>query len=244
MTMEAIIYIAHGSRLATANERCITFIKQVMDRSEAQVQAYGFIEHAKPSIAEAIEACMEQGASEITVVPMLLLPGIHANEDIPAVFNEFPDVLFHYGKPLGVDETMVELLSDRLTMSGFSDRVTETVLLVGHGSRESAAAVEFEKLARHLSRKIAAEVHTAYLTTPDFYHEKVKELIDKKVYILPYLLFSGGYTVKMEKELGNMGGRVRMCPPIGFDEKLIPLIQKRANEVCAHEFKLPDYVTA
>lgn len=234
--MEAIIYIAHGSRLDTANERFITFIKEVMDRSEAQIQAYGFIEHANPSIAEAIESCLALGANEITVVPILLLPGIHANEDIPAVFKEFPDVVFHYSKPLGVDEIMVDLLSQRLTMAGFSNRETETVLLVGHGSREPQAAVEFEQLASRLRRKIGTEVHTAYLTTPVFYHEKVKELIDKKVYILPYLLFSGGYTVKMEKVLTEMAGRIEMCPPIGFDKKLIPLIQKRANEVCAHEF--------
>lgn len=242
--MEAIIYIAHGSRVDMANERFITFVKQVMDRSDAQVQAYGFMEHAKPSITEAIESCLELGASEIKVVPILLLPGIHANEDIPAVLKEFPNVVFHYSKPLGVDEIMVELLSDRLTMSGFSNRETETVLLVGHGSRDPAAAVEFEKLAGCFSRKIDAEVHTAYLTTPVFYHEKVKELSDKKVYILPYLLFSGGYTVKMDKVLGEMDGRIQMCDPIGFDEKLIPLIQKRANEVCTHEFKLSDYVTA
>jgi sirohydrochlorin ferrochelatase len=244
MTMEAIIYIAHGSRLDSANERFITFIKEVMERSDAQIQAYGFIEHAEPSIAEAIGACMKEGASEITVVPILLLPGIHANEDIPAVFKDFPDVVFHYSKPLGVDEILIQLLSDRLTMAGFSYRDNETVLLVGHGSREPQAAIEFELLARLLRRKIGTEVHIAYLTTPTFYHEKVKELIDKKVYVLPYLLFSGGYTVKMEKVLGEVDGQVWLCPPIGFDEKLIPLIQKRANEVCAHEFKLSDYVTA
>lgn len=242
--MEAILYIAHGSRLEAANAKFITFIKEVMNRSEASIQAYGFIEHAKPSIAQAIESCIKQGAHVITVVPILLLPGIHANEDIPAEFKAYPEVDFHYGKPLGVDEIMVELLVERLVGSGFKHRENETVLLVGHGSREPAAAVEFEKLSDCLSQKIGIEVHIAYLTTSVFYHDKVKELFDKKVYILPYLLFSGGYTAKMENVIGKLSGQVRLCPPIGFDEKLIPLIQKRANEVCAHEFKLSDYVTA
>lgn len=243
--MKAILYIAHGSRLDEANMKFITFIKEVMNRSEASIQAYGFIEHAKPSIAQAIESCIEQGTREITVVPILLLPGIHANEDIPAELKAYPEVEFHYGKPLGFDEIMVDLLFERLIGSGFKHSENETVLLVGHGSREPSAAVEFEKMAICLSRKIAAaQVHTAYLTTPVFYQEKLKEFFDKKVYILPYLLFSGGYTVKMEKEIGNLGGQMRLCPPIGFDEKLIPLIQKRANEVSAYEFKLSDYVTA
>ena len=116
---------------------------------------------------------------------------------------------------------------------GLAIIVNDTVLLVGHGSREPAAAIEFEKLANGLSAKIAGEVHTGYLTTSVSYQDKLKELSDKNIYILPYLLFSGGYTVKMEKVIGELGGRVTLCDPIGFDEKLYPLIQKRANEVWA-----------
>ena len=106
--MEAIIYIAHGSRRQEANEKFIAFIREVMKRSGAAVQAFGFIEHAEPSIRQAIEECTEQGAREITVVPVLLLPGIHANEDIPAECKGYPTVVFHYGKPIGVDEIIVE----------------------------------------------------------------------------------------------------------------------------------------
>jgi sirohydrochlorin ferrochelatase len=229
--MGAIIYIAHGSRRQEANERFISFIQEVMKRSDAEVQAFGFIEHAEPSIRQAIEACTEQGAQEITVVPVLLLPGIHANEDIPLECKRYPHVLFHYGKPIGVDEIIVNLLYDRLSQAGFGHHADDTVLLVGHGSREPSAAIEFEKLANSLSAKIAGEVHTGYLTTSVFYQEKMKELSDKNIFIIPYLLFSGGYTVKMKKEISGLGERVTLCDPIGFDEKLYPLIQKRASEV-------------
>lgn len=231
--MEAIIYIAHGSRKQEANEKFIAFIREVIKRSGATVQAFGFIEHAEPTIRQAIEECTEQGAREITVVPVLLLPGIHANEDIPAECKGYPTVVFHYSKPIGVDEIIVNLLYDRLSSAGFGHHKDDTVLLVGHGSREPDAAIEFEKLANNLSAKIAREVHTGYLTTSVAYQDKLKELSDKNVYILPYLLFTGGYTVKMEKDIGELGGRVTLCDPTGFDKKLIPLIQKRANEVWA-----------
>ncbi|MFZ7942642.1 sirohydrochlorin chelatase, partial [Neobacillus sp. 19] len=195
--MEAIIYIAHGSRLSKANGKFIDFIKKVMKKASAPQQAYGFLEHAEPSAAQAIEACIEKGASEITVVPVFLLPGIHANFDIPVELERYPNIVFHYGKPLGVDAIMVDILADRLAEAGFGEQANEAVLLVGHGSRVPEAAIEFEKLALDLAQKLACHVHTGFVTTPTFYHDTVRNLAGRKIFILPHFLFSGGYTVKM-----------------------------------------------
>ncbi|ETI69530.1 sirohydrochlorin chelatase [Neobacillus vireti] len=241
--MEAVIYLAHGSRRAAANEKFISFIKKVMHQSAAAIQSYGFLEHKEPSITQAIDICIEQGASEITVVPVFLLPGVHAAVDIPAELDRYPDIVFHYGRPLGVDDSIVEILADRLAAAGFEGKMDEAVLMVSHGSRAPEAAIEFEKLALGLAEKIGSKVHTAFVTTPVFYHDVAAKLADKKIYILPHFLFSGGYTVKMKRELDQSGGDIIFCEPVGFAEKLIPLIEKRVAEV-THEFKLSDYVTA
>jgi sirohydrochlorin ferrochelatase len=229
--MEAVLYIAHGSSRGAANDTFLGFITKVMKKSSVAIQAYAFLEHAEPSITQAIEACIEKGAEKIIVVPVLLLTGVHANVDIPAAFASYPQMVFQYAKPLGIDDIMVEILEDRLTEAGFSKRADVTVLLVGHGSRELATAVEFESLAVDLSKKIGSDVHTAYLTTPVYYDEMVKRLFTKKIYILPYLLFAGGYMVKMEKAVEEQAQHIKMCGPVGFDEKLIRLIEKRINEV-------------
>jgi sirohydrochlorin ferrochelatase/sirohydrochlorin cobaltochelatase len=240
--MEAIIYIAHGSRREAANEKFSIFIKKVMEQSTATIQAYGYLEHAEPSINQAIERCIEQGADVIKVVPVFLLPGIHANIDIPVELEKYQNIVCHYGKPLGVDDIMTEILVTRLSEAGFAKREDETVLLVGHGSRVPEAAVEFEKLAKRLAKKIGSAVHTAYLTTSPFYHERAERLLGQKVYILPYFLFSGGYSVKMKRELDKTDGMI-FCSPVGFDGKLISLIEKRTIEV-GNDHKLSDYVTA
>jgi sirohydrochlorin ferrochelatase len=233
--MEAIIYVAHGSRNKAANEKFHSLINEVMKTSEAAIQAYGFLEHAEPSIADAIEACIDQRARVMTIVPVFLLPGIHANVDIPLLLKKYPDIVFRYGQPLGVEDCMTEILCDRLAVGGFNHRPDETVLLVGHGSRVQAAAVQFETLAFDLSKRIGVKVNTAYLTTPVFYHKMVENLLDNKIYILPYLLFSGGYTAKMEKTLRAYREKIILCDPLGFDEKLVPLIQKRASEALVYE---------
>ncbi|HJV18214.1 MAG TPA: sirohydrochlorin chelatase [Bacillales bacterium] len=226
--MEAVIYIGHGSRRQGANEKFIAFINKVMMETKTEIQGYGFLEHAKPSIHETIEACIQEGASNITVVPILLLPGVHANEDIPAEIEkakiEYPDISFSYCPPLGSDDILVNILSERLISQGFKKKAgDEAVLLVGHGSREPEAALEFQKLADFLGEKIRFEVQTAFLTTPAFYHEKIEELPNKKIYVLPLLLFSSGFAVKMKNE------KIILCDPIGFDDQLIPLIKKRAG---------------
>jgi sirohydrochlorin ferrochelatase len=238
--MKAIIYIAHGSRRKAANEKFVVFIKSVMDKCMAPIQAFGFFEHAEPSLEQAIESCILEGADEITVVPVFLLPGIHVNEDIPAAFSKYPSVTFHYGKPLGADEMMVEILHDRLAEARFSAQEDEVVLLVGHGSRDPEAKREFEKLASRLN----VEAYTAYLTTSVFYHDMIEKLVGKKIYLLPHLLFTGGYVTKMEESLLGYGERIVFCRPIGFDGKLISLIEKRASEVFKNERQISDYVKA
>ncbi|HJV31651.1 MAG TPA: sirohydrochlorin chelatase [Bacillales bacterium] len=225
--MEAVIYIAHGSRRQKANERFISFINKVMIETKTEIQGYGFLEHAEPSILEAIESCIQKGASNIAVVPILLLPGVHVNEDIPAEIEkakiEYPDISFSYRRPLGSDDILVNILAERLISQGFKKARDEAVLLVGHGSREPEAAVEFQKLAGLLEKEIQFEVQTTFLTTPVFYHEKIEELPNKKIYVLPLLLFSGGFAAKMKNE------KIILCDPIGFDDQLIPLVKKRAG---------------
>jgi sirohydrochlorin ferrochelatase len=225
--MEAIIYIAHGSRRQEANERFIAFINKVMMETKTEIQGYGFLEHAGPSISEAIESCIQKGASRITVVPILLLPGIHVNEDIPAEIEkakiEYPNISFSYCPPLGSDDILVNILAERLISQGFNKAGDEAVLLVGHGSREPGAALEFQKLADLLGKKIQFEVQTAFLTTPVFYHEKIEELPNKKTYVLPFLLFNAGFAAKMKNE------KIILCDPIGFDDQLIPLVKKRTG---------------
>lgn len=228
--MEAVIYIAHGSRRVAANQKFISFIHAVMKQSRYRIQAYGFLEHAEPSILQAIEECVQNGADRIIVVPVLLLPGIHANVDIPAEIQLaeklYPDIPFFYRTPLGSDVIMADILHERLISRGFRNAKEEAVLLVGHGSREPDAAIELQKLAKLFGAKMKKEVHTAYLTTPVFYQEKIKELSSyRRIYVLPFLLFSGGFTFKMKMNNEN----IIVCDPIGFDERLIPLIQKKAN---------------
>ncbi|WP_423408614.1 sirohydrochlorin chelatase [Heyndrickxia sp. MSNUG] len=240
--MKAAVYIGHGSRSDEGNKQFISFIEEVMAKTPMHVTAYGFLENAKPSVMEAVESCIWRGANEITVIPVLLLPGIHANVDIPEILKTVKekhlDVDIRYGEPIGINSIMVEIIEDRLREKGFTGSLEEGILLVGHGSRDPLAAAEFEKLQVKLQDKTASAIHTAYITTSPFYAEKVSELMDsslRTIYLLPYLLFTGGFAVKMKErtnEFSRHSSRyeVVVCEPVGFDDRLQALLVKKAEE--------------
>jgi sirohydrochlorin ferrochelatase len=244
--MEAVIYLAHGSRRQVANQEFITFINKVINQSINEIQEYGFLENQEPSILQAIETCIQKGADRITVTPVFLLSGVHVKVDIPAEIQKaeklYPGVSFSYRPPLGPDERLSSILSKRLISGGFGQEEDEVVLLIGHGSREPEAAVEFKMMANLLEKEISSEVHMAYLTIPVFYHEKIVELQKsyKKIYILPYLLFNGRFEAKMK----SADEKIIICDPIGFDDQLIPLVQKRTGWGDQLGFVLSDNVKA
>ena len=236
--MEAVVFISHGSRNGQGNQAFIAFIDEVIAKANLPLAAYGFLENAQPAIIDSVESCIHQGATAITVVPVLLLPGIHANEDIPrelkCVKETHPDVVIHYGEPIGVNGLMTDMIVNRLKAEGYQGSSSEAVLLVGHGSRDPLAAVEFEKLADYLEDRTSAAVDTGYITTAPFYHKKIENLLatTNKVYLVPYLLFAGGFAVKIGERAAEIakeypGQEIIMCKHIGFDSMLHDMLLER-----------------
>jgi sirohydrochlorin ferrochelatase len=238
--MEATVFISHGSRSEQGNKVFVSFIEKVISTGQSAMAAYGFLENARPTIFESVESCILKDASSITVVPVLLLPGIHANVDIPEelakVSHVYPEVKISYGEPIGVNETILGIILDRLKEQGFSGSESEAVLLVGHGSRDPLAATEFEKLAFLLQEKVHSKVETGYITTQPFYGEKLMASdASKKVYVLPFLLYTGGFTAEMKETVDNVLSEsprkeIILCDPVGFDDRLGELLLQRAGE--------------
>ncbi|MFT9601111.1 sirohydrochlorin chelatase [Mesobacillus sp.] len=241
--MEATVFISHGSRSEQGNKVFVSFIEKVISTGEITNASYGFLENAWPNIFEAVESCILKGATSVTIVPVLLLPGIHANVDIPKelvrVKQKYPEIEIFYGQPLGVNESILEIVLDRLKEKGFSGMKSETILLVGHGSRDPLAAEEFEKMADRVQEKVLTKADTGYITTQPFFGEKLLESdSSSKIYILPFLLYTGGFTAKIEETVENImiqypAKEIVLCEPVGFDDRLGELLLQRVDEARA-----------
>lgn len=177
--MKTVLLVGHGSRVPAGNEELLRFTGQLAARRQELKIETCFIELASPSILGGIAKCVEDGATQIYIVPIILFAAGHSKLDIPMAIDEakrqYPGVEFIYGRPLGVQQRAVELLLDRISgaerlslpavqeneagiqasellaarTSSAGDEDT-AVLLMGRGGSDPDANSDFYKLGRLL----------------------------------------------------------------------------------------------
>ncbi|BAB05215.1 sirohydrochlorin chelatase [Halalkalibacterium halodurans] len=257
--MKGIVYIGHGSRVEEGNEQLRAFVKKAIERKrDIPIQTIGFIELAEPSIEEAIDECVAMGATDIAIVPVLLLAAGHAKVDIPQEIEraekKYPEVSFSYGRPFGVETVIVDVLKQRLEAVGlkhvnglpaYDDREEATILLVGRGSSDPDANSDLVKISRLLWEHVPVmEVEVCFLaaTRPSLDEglEKVIRLAGKKVYLLPYLLFSGVLMNSLQAKVNELNETLLnkeflLCHYLGFDDQLVNILVERVDEVLEHK---------
>ncbi|WP_042428269.1 sirohydrochlorin chelatase [Geomicrobium sp. JCM 19039] len=246
--MQAILYVGHGSRVKTGVQQFERFIEEVMRQMPGDnlFQTYGFIELSAPTITRAIESCIENGARNIAIVPVLLLRAGHARTDIPeevkAIKRRFPHITFTYGETIGVCEEAVDLAVKRLIDAGLPKMTKDTerihdVLVVGRGSSDGYQPSDVAKIARLIYERTACEnIEICFLaaTTPTLEQgiEKLEKLRSEKTYVLPYLLFTGVLMNELDDFLQKRTGPTSYvrCDFLGKDTALAPVIVARAKQ--------------
>lgn len=114
----AYMIIAHGSRAKQSNEAFFTFLEKVKKACPKRFIQGAFLELAKPSIPEAVDLCVAEGAEEIFVIPLMFFPGRHVKEDIPKFIQEakekYMNLDFHYAGPIADNPALVDLLKGQI----------------------------------------------------------------------------------------------------------------------------------
>ena len=114
--MKALLLIAHGSRRQQSNDEVVVLAEKLKNNCSEQyaIVHAGFLELADVLIPDGIKKCVEDGATEIIVLPYFLNSGRHVVEDIPNIVNEtrpeFPDVEIKVAQHLGASALMMDLL--------------------------------------------------------------------------------------------------------------------------------------
>ena len=83
--MKALLLIAHGSRRQASNDEVVSLAGVIAGemKDEYPIVQAGFLEIVQPSITEAIDRCVQLGATEVFVIPFFLAKGRHVSEDVP-----------------------------------------------------------------------------------------------------------------------------------------------------------------
>jgi sirohydrochlorin ferrochelatase len=116
----AVILVDHGSRFAEANAMLLDVVKLVQDLSGHSRVYLAHMELAEPSIQQAFERAVNEGATAVVVHPFFLSPGRHSTTDIPRMVEEaaknFPGVEHCVTAPLGIHRKIGEVILERCGM--------------------------------------------------------------------------------------------------------------------------------
>ncbi|SDO58103.1 sirohydrochlorin chelatase [Alkalicoccus daliensis] len=238
--MQAVLYVSHGSRVEKTKVEAMEFMESVQKRVDVPLQETAFLELAAPDIAEGFTKLAEQGATKIAVVPVLLMSAGHYYEDIPEelakVKKNYPDIKVTYGRPLGVQERLVEVLIDRIHETGRDVPRDAHLLLVGRGSRSPETKQATKLIAKRLKKKLGVKsVDTCYLAAskPSFDEglEAVKQKKHSITFVIPYLWFTGLLMQEMEKKVQNLreqGLTIELCGYLGSHPSVVAALADRA----------------
>ncbi|MEK5054275.1 MULTISPECIES: sirohydrochlorin chelatase [Niallia] len=233
--MDAVVYIGHGSRIIEGNKQFIAFIEEAKKEINIPVQEIAFLELASPSIDETMEKVIRAGARDILVVPVLLFSAAHFKRDIPeellAVKERFPEVRFSVSKPFDVHPKMMNLVRKRIYEKGWDH--DGVILLVGRGSSDPEPIGKLKRISEHIQKQLACSVYPAFLTAgkPDFDEElQMLQLAYNKIYIVPYLLFTGRLLKRIESKIENSDKEVIVCQPLKYDHLMKEVLLERMEE--------------
>ena len=115
---EAMLVMVHGSPRPEANEDMYRVVDVVRDRGVFPIVEVGFMECNEPSIPDAIDTCVAQGAERVIAVPYFLHTGNHVADDLPTLLEEaqtrHAGVEFLMGDYLGHDALIADVVHDRV----------------------------------------------------------------------------------------------------------------------------------
>ena len=121
VAVRAIVLVDHGSREPAANALLDDVARGLGERVPGATIFTSHMELAAPELGRAIDRAVEEGASEVTVVPYFLAPGRHGKTDIPrlvdAARQQHPEVTIRLTEPLGAHPAVLDALADRIAAS-------------------------------------------------------------------------------------------------------------------------------
>jgi sirohydrochlorin ferrochelatase len=236
--MQAILYVCHGSRVAKARAEANAFVERCKANIDVPIQELCFVELAEPDIITGIDICVQKGATRIIVLPLLLLSAGHAKYDIPEAIRQakqrHPHVEIVCGKPFGVQETMIDIVIDRIYEQGVPLDGKSMILLIGRGSSDPDTKRDITAIAKRLQAKTNVPlVDVCFLAAirpalEDGLYEASRSSY-KKIFVVPYLLFTGVLMKTIERKLRSFQPPHQqwiLCNYLGYHPFLQQLVKE------------------
>jgi sirohydrochlorin ferrochelatase len=114
----AILMMAHGSRIAEANDAARDVAAMVRELTGFEFVEVSFRELHEPDIQQGIDTCVDLGAERILLMPYFLFMGAHVRHDLPEEIEEaqkrHPGLIMEMGGHLGAHRKLAEIEAERI----------------------------------------------------------------------------------------------------------------------------------
>lgn len=238
---EGILLVAHGSRSAAGQREMEQLSVLVAAAAPPEVSvAMGYLELSDPPAGLALDRLVAAGAREIAVVPLMLLAAGHSKSDVPAVVLEarerHPRVTLRYGRPLGIDHTLVELAQRRIGAAGGAGA---PLALIARGTSDPDANADACKIGRLVAEAAGARhVVSGFsgVTWPDVPAalDQLHRLGASRVAVFSWFLATGILLDRIRNHTRNFSARTRVevvdGGHFGPSPELAALVLARARE--------------
>jgi sirohydrochlorin cobaltochelatase len=204
MKRMGVMVCGHGSRDEEAVAEFASVAEGVRDRLPQFDVDSGFLEFARPTLGEGLDALVARGVTDILAVPGMLFAAGHAKNDIPSVLNRYQarhaGLRIRYGRELAIEPRLLRASADRIeaaleTAPPRSNHET-LLMVVGRGTSDPDANGNVAKVARMLWEgfgfgwgEAAYSGVTFPLVEPALEH--AAKLGYPRIVVFPYFLFTG-----------------------------------------------------
>lgn len=227
---------ARSTALATVNSPTAT--TRLTNASAPPLVGTAVLELAPSPLHQQIqqfaERALAQGYTQLQVVPLFLLPGVHVMEDIPTEVEQAQQALgssiaLEIRPHLGSHPPLPNLL-ERLDNS-IATIPSPGKILLAHGSRRPGGNQPVEQIAARLNAL------PAYWSVPPDLETQLTALVKQgcqQIAILSYFLFAGGITDAIAQEVDRLAFQfsqvqIHLSPPIGatpaLAEQILALLE-------------------
>lgn len=113
-----LVIVDHGSRRAESNRMLEELVRLYREESPYPIVEPAHMELAEPTLGQAFDRCVDQGAETVVVCPYFLLPGRHWSRDIPELAGQaaarHPGVSYLVTAPIGLHPMMRQVIRSRI----------------------------------------------------------------------------------------------------------------------------------
>ncbi|MDZ4253937.1 MAG: CbiX/SirB N-terminal domain-containing protein [Sulfuritalea sp.] len=114
--MKAILLYGHGARNPEWAEPFHRIRAAIKSRDPGALVEPGFLELMRPSFDEGVACLVDQGATEIVVVPIFMAAGSHVKKDLPQLaanaMDRHPGLVIELAAPVGEVESVLAAMAD------------------------------------------------------------------------------------------------------------------------------------